>query len=286
MTRALVFITLCTVALGACRDAGRMSTTRRTPANVDSGVVFDAGFTDVDAGFGDSGVVVTPDAGFADSGTVSDSGVAADTGVRPDAGPPVGATTVYTLQDPTHRDHPGADARVVLYDVVVTAVGATGNFWVQESAGGPHSGILVFRPMAVPMTGVQVGDRVSLTGTLTEYFDVTEVVLETLDSARPGTPLAPTTLDPSVLANGSPDAEQWEGVFVRVAGVTVLDTNPDEPDDFGEWVVTGGLRIDDQLFALDPRPAVGTSYTAIIGVHHHSFENYKILPRSAVDFVQ
>lgn len=274
------------VGLLACRDAGRAGNRPLPPKSVDSGqpADSDAG-SDADSGFVDSGSPFV-DAGFVDSGTPppADAGFA-DTGVVPDAGPVPGTLTVYDLQDPSRPGYPGLDQPVRLANVVVSAVAPSGNFWVQEQAGGPYSGVLIYKPAAVPPTGVQVGDRVSLSGSLTEFFDLTEVVLSTLDTAVPGTPPAPITVAATDLANGSPAAEQWEGVLVRVDGVRVLDDMPDAPDDFGEWVVTGGLRIDDMIFAMEPRPAVGTTFTAIIGVHNYGFENFKIEPRSAADFV-
>lgn len=288
--RTLIFLTV--LATAGCRNEGRISDRRPPRPTADSGVVeADASPGAVDAGFVDSGLSWS-DAGppEADAGSPPVDAGPPDSGVtRPDAGPPPGALPVQALQDPTHPQHPAIDSEVRLYEVIVTAVisggQSDGSFWVQEAGGGPFSGVLVFLPSGVPNPGVQVGDRVTLTGTYTEFFDVTEVVLISLDTAVPGAPPAPMTVPALELANGSPTAEQWEGVLVRVSGVTVLDTMPDAPDDFGEWVVTGGLRVDDMIFALEPRPSVGTSFTAIVGVHHHSFENYKIEPRDAADFV-
>ncbi len=278
---------ICSVGLLACRDAGRSASRRLPDKEVDSGTVTasDSGTNTPDAGFVDSGSLV-PDAGFADSGNppAVDAGFV-DSGMAPDSGPAVGALTVYDLQDTTRPNYPGLDQVVRLANVTVTAVADNGSFWVQEAAGGEYSGVLIYKPMAVPETGVQAGDVVSLTGTLIEYFDLTEIQLQTLDTAVPGTLPAPTTVAASDLANGSPAAEAWEGVLVRVAGVTVLNDMPDAPDDYGEWVVTGGLRIDDFLYTVEPRPTVGTNFTAIIGVHTYGFDNYKIEPRSAADII-
>jgi hypothetical protein len=287
LRHASVGILALALGLAGCRQAGR-PTNRSQSRPGDAGVVVpDSGAAPVDAGFVDTGVVEpppdsgvtpTPDAGFADAG-FRDGGVL--TGDE---------ATVYQLQDPSRGGHPAVDSRVRLVDVIVTAVvpagGTAGSFWVQEAAGGPYSGILVFRPTSVPETGVQVGDRVTLTGTYTEYFDLSEVILETLDTVVPGgVPPVPARVSALSLANGSSEAEQWEGVLVRVESVTVLDDMPDAPDDFGEWVVTGGLRVDDQLYRFDPRPSVGTVIQSMVGVHHYGFENYKVLPRAAADVV-
>ncbi len=282
MRRSFALLLVVTAGAWGCRDVGR-TPDRTTPrTTTDSGVVqmMDAGSN--------------PDAGFVDAGSVFQDAQVVDTGTNPpldsgqpvDAGTPTATHTVYDVQDPSRPNHPAEDQVVQLAGVVVTAVAENGNFWVQDPAGGPYSGVLVYKPSEVSPTGVMVGDRVALTGTFTEYFDLTEVVLTSLDSAMPGAPLGPMTVPAVDLANGSSVAEMWEGVLVRVDSVTVLDDMPDAPDDFGEWVVTGGLRIDDFLFALEPRPTTGSTFTAIVGIHNFGFENYKIEPRDAADFVR
>lgn len=205
-----------------------------------------------------------------------------------DGGPgPTVTLTVQDLQDTQRPAHPGDGASVRVDDVVVTAVfergGQEGSFYVQDPLGGPFSGILVFVERNGPMPTVVVGDRVSVSGTLIEYFDVTEIVLDTLNSRTAGVPLLPENVQPDALATGSPTAEAYEGVLVRVQNVVVTSDNPDAPDDHGEFEVTGGLRVDDAMFRLDPRPAVGSSIDFVVGVHHHAFENYKLLPRNVDD---
>ena len=53
----------------------------------------------------------------------------------------------------------------------------------------------------------------------------------------------------------------------------------------GEFEVTGGLRVDDDLFAVTPDPILGDSFSSITGVLNYGFENRKLLPRSAADVV-
>lgn len=61
--------------------------------------------------------------------------------------------------------------------------------------------------------------------------------------------------------------EQYESMLVRVSAVSVTDSNPDSPDDYGEFEVDGCLRVDDQLSeVLVPQPTVGTDYSALSGV--------------------
>ena len=71
-----------------------------------------------------------------------------------------------------------------------------------------------------------------------------------------------------------------------VLGVSVASVNPDAPQDFDEFGVTGGLRIDDLLYsALDNTFSMGASFTSITGVLSFSFSNTKLMPRAAGDLV-
>lgn len=277
---------LCVLLISACGDDRRGGGT--TILRRDGGGFLDAGPN----GTRDAGAGVVRDAGPVDpqrdSGVTPprDGGTLRDGGARPDAGAPM-RLRVPDLQDVSRPSFPGVGAAVQLEDVVVSAVvpagGQAGSFYVQEVGGGPYSGVFVFVPMgAVPPT-VAIGDRVAVTGTLEEFFGVTEVVFSSLLARTPGAAPIPTDVVPGSIATLGSLAETYEGVLVRVQNVTVVSDNPDAPDDFGEFTVTGDLRIDDALFRLTPRPLPFSSIDYVIGVHHYAFENFKLYPRSADD---
>ncbi|MEQ9497690.1 MAG: hypothetical protein RIT81_12550 [Deltaproteobacteria bacterium] len=289
--RSLSFQLVLLIAVTACgseRRGGGTTILRR-----DGGGFLDAGTTPRDAG-----VATTRDGGpfvpGRDGGVrpQRDSGVQAprDGGANPprDAGP-TQQLSIYDLQDIASPSYPGEGAAVELRDVVVTAIVATGgqagSFYVQEPAGGPYSGIFVFLPMGVPAPTVTRGDRVSITGTLEEYFGLTEVVLASLLTRSPGSELTPTIIStPGTIATGGTQAEAYEAVLVEVQQAVVVSDNPDAPnDDFGEFSVTGGLRVDDALYRVAPRPPVGATVSWISGVLNYAFENFKLLPRDVDD---
>jgi len=134
------------------------------------------------------------------------------------------------------------------------------------------SGIKVYDP---GRTMVQ-GDEVRLTGTVDEYYDLTEIIdvteFEILSSGHSMEPVV-ITLDM--------DLELYEGCLVEIQGVSV-----DDPDmGFGEWSISDGtntLVLDDAADYFYT-PVAGEAFASIVGVLDYSFGAYKLLPRLAND---
>ena len=153
--------------------------------------------------------------------------------------------------------------------------------WAQEVGADPqgrYQGVYVYRPTVTTgaFTTLAIGDVLDIEATADEYFGVTELTGGTVAETGPGTVPDPIVVDPSTLAdlvNGEP----YEGVLVQVQNVRVLSI-----DSFGEWSVGEAatpLRIDDMM---TPRPAsltVGQCFASIAGVHHYSYDAFKIEPR-------
>ena len=201
---------------------------------------------------------------------------------------PGGSVNIYDLQNPDCADHPtpppttqpGVD--VALAGVVITAnFGDT--FVVQDPRGGPYSGIVVFAH-GLYATKAKVGDLVDLTGGFYEFYENSQVYLASMDflgTAPVPAPYVPA--HPAHVATNGELSEMFEGVLVRVDDVYTVHTQPDCPQDYGEFVVTGGLRIDDMGFKWDAR--IGDHFTSITGPLMYAFGNHKIEPRSADDVV-
>jgi hypothetical protein len=97
-------------------------------------------------------------------------------------------------------------------------------------------------------------------------------------------PFAPLDVTPADVTTAGPLAEAYESMLLRVSSVSVISVNPDAPQDFDEFAVTGNLRIDDLLYtALDNNFALGASFSSITGVLGFSFSNTKLMPRGAND---
>lgn len=175
----------------------------------------------------------------------------------------------------------GVDDVVRLEDVVVTTpwTNAGDLFWVQDPAGGAYSGIAVYLPQPEGFVPVP-GDVVSLCGAYDEYYDQSQIQLAAASDLIAGAngPVPPA----EVLTPDEAIMEQWEGVLVRVEGVTVTA----EADGFGEWTVDDVLLLTPEFFGMGwPLPLVDDAFTSLTGVMTFSFENYKLAPRDLADIV-
>ncbi len=205
-----------------------------------------------------------------------------------------GMPTAATISD-IQQDMVDIGTYVLLEDVIATS-GFTwtdtneGTFFVQEPVGGPFSGIQVF---VANRSGLEIapGDTVTITGTYDEFFDMSQIEVGdasgiTVGSSGPAP--APAIVDPATISNDGAMNEDYESVLVSVENVTVTDENPDAPEEFGEFEVTGALRVDDVFFAISDwmKPAMGQSFASITGVLIYGHENFKLEPRDSADLVE
>ena len=158
--------------------------------------------------------------------------------------------------------------------VTATVTGSGAGYFVQDGEGA-WNGIWVLDNENTP----EVGDSVEVIGTVDEYWDLTEIksVAEFTVAASDKDLPAPTTLTALAAAE-----EQYESVFITIEKATT--TNVDAGN--GMWEIedaTGTLLVDDVIFAFTPED--GAIYT-ITGIAYYSYEERKILPRSAADIVQ
>jgi len=174
--------------------------------------------------------------------------------------------------------------------VAINSSGEGFGLFVQEPQGGQYSGVWVYTDTGAE--AYSLGDIVHLTGVLVEFDNaggwadsVTEINVGdppgtgTVTFASVGSPLAPTVIPTSTLANPAL-AEPWEGVLVRFQNptVTVADLG------FGEWEVDGTARIDDVMTTFGS-VQFGDTFTSITGALNYTFDQYKLEPRNAADFV-
>ena len=232
------------------------------------------------------------------------------------------ATLIQNIQDGTVA----TGTTVVVQKVFVTGVHVTGagnvTIWVQEPQGTTtathtypqYAGVSVFAPMATAamfpdMTGIAVGDCVSVGGTTAEFNQRTEVTTLTLfqKSTNCGTAPSPyvvpslaTTFndiatDTDLVTAGDQAGTQteiFEGVLVTVDAVQAL-TAPDGTGDF-RAMPTGGssnLLMDSFLYGSALPATAGESFTSITGIYDQfklttGVFDFRLMPRNAADLVQ
>lgn len=173
------------------------------------------------------------------------------------------------------------DGESVALDGIVYAVFPDVPAFAFADDSGPWNGLYAFSG-AVPLP--EVGDDVTVSGTIDEFFGVTEVVVSgTVVHTSGNTPYSPTSVSTLTIATGQTTAEAYEGVFVEVAAVEITDADLG----FGEFAVddgSGATRVDD-LGPYCYRAAEGVVLDVVRGMLHYSFDNFKIEPRTDCDFL-
>ena len=209
--------------------------------------------------------------------------------------------TIYQVQDPSHPSHLQVGDLVSIERVVVTAVDTyaegedgkyTGNVWVQESEGGPYSGVVVFTPSILPggtINDIAVGDLVNVAGEVDEYAYVddtsgnsqTEIKNASITVLGSGTMVVPESVSVQDLDISNPDSEQWESVLVSVSDVRVTGNASKHAEVF----LLGGLVAGSDLYDVYGNAPVDQCYSSVTGVMSYFFD-FSLMPRSAADLVE
>jgi hypothetical protein len=175
--------------------------------------------------------------------------------------------------------------------------------WYIQSTNEPWNGIWVSGGTTEIMNLMHLGDSVSVTGTVTEYNDVTElypiteVIVHSSSNPIPDPVEVTTGQFTSTVGNGTPTAEQWEGMRVTLTNLTVTSIYPYFSDptiwevDDGSgpiYVYQGGKNHYSNI------PSDSTSGDTIIyadqhisyltGIIFYSGNRYVIVPCSDADF--
>lgn len=164
---------------------------------------------------------------------------------------------------------PYEDTEVSTFGVVTATHGP--GYFIQDGTG-LRSGIYVYDDTQSPT----VGDLINITGTVVEYYELTEIKdITAFEVVSSGNPLP----DPLILTTAEVANEDYEGVLATINKATCTNTDLG----FGEWEIndgSGSARVDDAIFAYTP--ILNNDYS-VTGPITYSFSNYKILPRSADD---
>jgi len=187
-------------------------------------------------------------------------------------------------------------ANIVLKHVVVTAPPYPFQFgsdpqhgyYLMDPEGGPYSGIHATYPSA-QVPDLAPGMVVTVSGDHKESscFTLFQAKSILVNSEGPAPEPYLTTA-----ADISADPESFEGVFVRIEGVTVTNANPDisEGYDHHEFVVDQVLRVGNDYelkYMTLPTDAreVGDVFQYIVGVVKFSDETFHLMPRTDADML-
>ncbi|MFU8806854.1 MAG: thrombospondin type 3 repeat-containing protein, partial [Bradymonadaceae bacterium] len=201
------------------------------------------------------------------------------------------AGTIYNVKDGTIT----TGDRVLIDDALVTASRPGEGIFIQahpdddDYDGEANSGLYVF------MRGMDnapvAGDRIRIIGSTQLFFGqmqlsgVTSVSVLSSGNALPD----PIDVDPADVANGGSLQAALEGVLIRIQDVEVTDIDPSvgagDSAPTNEFVVDGGLRVNDFFHLIDPFPALGDTYQSITGVLRWANEHSKIEPRDTTDVI-
>lgn len=193
-------------------------------------------------------------------------------------------STIAALRAPSSRLPLGS--AISLHDVRVTAVRAAGarGYYAEDGDHAPYSGIFVYTGSKAP--GVQAGELVTVRGYFDRYQGTDELTRAEL-VARRASPHdhEPLRVALAELVDGAPRPDAWASQLVLVAGLEVVDANPDSPNDYDETGLLGGLRLDDLLDdELDNVFPIGARFAWVRGISGSSFSHRKLWPRGPSDW--
>ena len=177
---------------------------------------------------------------------------------------------------------------VLIEDVIVTTrsvpteAEAGFEFFVQDPAGGPWSGLRIRMPeplelpevgRAVDIVGHLVGRRgfylIDTSGTNAGVFDL-----------GPGVMPEPSLVNVADLALDDETGRSYEGVHIRVEQVEVTDEDPCD----GEFEIDDTARVDDRFAPGEiESPPVGSTLAAVEGVLVFAEDALEIAPASPED---
>ncbi len=175
-----------------------------------------------------------------------------------------------------------------------------------QAGNAPWSGIVLFDTVAY---AAHRGDSVLVSGSVTEYSGMTEIIVDSIKVVQSGRPsyqqVVVTTGAIGGKACGDSTAEKWEGMLIKFDTVTVTDNDPDptysitsQNGSFREYTVndgSGNCRVDDDgsnMFSPDPHDTAygftiirkNSQIESLAGILRYANGNYKLEPRTNADF--
>ncbi len=181
--------------------------------------------------------------------------------------------TIYDIQ--TGAVAEGETVTIENTVVTSTLTGDEEGFFIQDEGGGEWTGIYVFVGQAGGGIAPLIGDKLTITGSVSEFYDSTQLVISSAENlVVTGDGEAVPTVVSSV-----DDWEAYEGCLITLEEQTVTS----DVNSYGEADLSFGIPMDNSFFNFDT--CYDASYDSITGIVTYSFEEFKINPRSQDDLV-
>ena len=200
----------------------------------------------------------------------------------------VGTVSIYDFQYTEEQGQycyeSDMDGQEVTVSGVVTHVksGSYPNFFLQDpECDDLWCGVYVYDTSV----DTQVGDIISVTAEIEEYYSMTELVnVSSYSVISSDNNVSSTLISASDLGiECSMSGEQYESMLVEIRNVSF-----DSVDEFGNWTVSdnsGMVMVDDYHFdGTFPSISAGDSFDCVTGVVAYSYGEFKIYPRNTDDF--
>ncbi|CAG5078888.1 T9SS-dependent choice-of-anchor J family protein [Parvicella tangerina] len=211
-----------------------------------------------------------------DSIFVAEAGEPFDITVIP---PPPSTVSIYDIQNSSGAST--FDGQNVSTGGVVTYIRDDGSYYIQDPAGGPFSGILVYDVTNTPT----IGDSVTMNAQVDEYFDLTELKnVSNFTTVSSGNFFLSTPISTNEIAT-----EEYESVFVSICGQCIT-----EEGQYQDWTINDGSGVGNvDNYNADFHPSgtnitapVMNTYYSVKGIVDYSFSEFKLLPRVNSDVVE
>jgi len=192
------------------------------------------------------------------------------------------------IKDIQFTDNPSGDSPLAGQVVTIKGVVVAEHQGRVKANGGLSTSYFFVMDAAEPWSGIQIyykdstaaeGDLVSITGTVSEYRNqtqigsVTEFVRHSTRNPLPG-PLVVTTFEAAT--------EAYECCLVQVQNVKVVETGIGQYNDWRVDDGSGALKIDTRA-AFYYKPVVDAPIKALTGIVLSSSDQYSLAPRLAWD---
>ncbi len=191
------------------------------------------------------------------------------------------STTAYSLTIREVQEGDYVDQVVTLQGVVTAIFEGSTRYTVLPDSVRISRGIISY----INEVNYDLGDEISVTGSIDEYYDLTEMKDVTSSSlVTSGNSVEPLVIKAGDFATSNPiEAEKYESVLIRLNDLVV--TNADLG--YGEWEISdtsGSCRVDD-MGDYSYTPIANDTLAAVIGIGWYGYSEYKIQPRNDADII-